>query len=266
MIVFFSLLLGYIINLPQFLYNFVKDLIHYIKIRGWRLWDKWGLNLYVAKFGGGKTISVARYALQKAMHYKELTILSNITLKGFPEHTKILPLRTVDDIINAPDCTLVIIDEIGTIFNSRDFAGKKALPKELFQYLCQCRHRKIQIIGTVQRWNFLDKQLRDIADKVIVCRSHFPHPFSRIVSNTVYDAIDYDMAYTNPMYPLHGMIANVYIQTDKLRACYDTKEMVNTVMTYKFDPPAEDGSTQRNYNPADKKQQRRAVNNVHRVM
>lgn len=142
----------------------------------------------------------------------------------------------MDDILNAPDNTIVLIDEIGTIFNSRDFMGNKenCLPKALFQHLCQCRHRFMMIMGTVQRWGFLDKQLRDITADVTICSTFAPHPFSRMVTNKCYDAAEYDLFYQSPLRPLAPLSTEVWIQTDFFRELYDTKEMVATMLTQTY--------------------------------
>jgi hypothetical protein len=135
------------------------------------------------------------------------------------------------DILEAPENTLVLIDEIGTIFNSRDFAAsKESVPKILFQHLCQCRKRRMMIYATTQRWNFLDKQLRDIAATVRVTRSHLGHPFTRICTVYRYDAMDYDKAFANPMMPLNAINASVYVQTDACRQRYDTAQLVENML------------------------------------
>ena len=85
------------------------------------------------------------WSLKLMNKYPQLHILTNINIKNFPDYTEIIPLNTAQDILNAPKNTLVLIDEIGTIFNSRDFSGGKcAVPKPLFQHLCQCRKRRMQ--------------------------------------------------------------------------------------------------------------------------
>ena len=96
-------------------------------------------------------MTIIAYKLCKK--YPQLHVLTNLKLKNFPEHTKIIELKTADDILNAPDNTLVLIDEIGTLFNSRDFtSGKNSVPKPVFQHLCQCRKRHMMILATVQRF------------------------------------------------------------------------------------------------------------------
>ena len=201
MITFLVVLIKRLIHLPEFIVWEVYDLILWIKNKGWTIFEGWGLHLYVGAFGAGKTSSMVKDAYSIAKRFPQVTVLTNFALYNFPEHTTILPLNTVNDILNAPDNTLVLIDEIGTIFNSRDFVGgQKSVPKILFQHICQCRKRHIQILATTQRWNFLDKQLRDITATVNVTKLHFKHPFSRMATVWTYDAVDYDLAYTNPMY------------------------------------------------------------------
>lgn len=205
------------------------DTVH--KNRSWLNFDGWGLHLYVGKFGAGKTCTMVHDAYALAKRYPKLTIVTNLQLSGFPAHTQILPLRSPQDILNAPVNTLVLIDEIGTIFNSRDFAAsKQSVPKILFQHLCQCRKRHMQIYATTQRWNFLDKQLRDITDTVRVTRSHLSHPFTRICTVYTYDAVEYDLSFSNPQYPLAAIDARVYCQTDADRNRYDTQQLIDNML------------------------------------
>lgn len=221
--------------MPHFLVCVGVDVFKWLKNRRWEMFEGWGLHIYLGAFGQGKTCSMVRDAYQLCCKYKGLTVLTNLKLCNFPKHTVIKQLTCARDILNAPDNTLVLIDEIGTIFNSRDFAkSKESVPKLLFQHICQCRHRHLMIYGTVQRWGFLDKQLRDISTDVTVCSAWFPHPFSRMITNRTYDAYEYDLFCANPLRPLLTLSAAVYIQTDKVRALYDTKEMVNTLLQMEY--------------------------------
>ena len=257
---------------PHFLFLIFKDLFSWIAHRGWTVFEEFGLHIYVAKFGQGKTCSMVRDAYNLCCRYKGLTVLTNISLSGFPEDTKIVPLKTAQDILNAPDNTIVLIDEIGTIFNSRDFNsagnGKRGgVPKPVFQMLCQCRHRHIVIYGTTQDWMFLDKQLRQISADVTVCSAWLHHPFSRMITNRVYDAREYTMFFDNPMLPLTEISVDCYVQTDKLRSLYDTKEMVATMLTMEYIDDKEILASQSDlvapsYVPTDKKEQNKLVSKL----
>ena len=267
--IFLSKIFQYLFRLPAILFYLVKDLIWYIQVQYWNIFDKWGLHIYVARFGGGKTSSMVQRAYGLACKYRQLTILTNLQLKNFPKHTNILPLRTIEDILNAPVNTLVLIDEIGTLFNSRDFKKGESLPKILFQYLCQCRHRHMMVFGTVQRWQFLDKQLRDITSTVLVCRTHFEHPFSRVTTVTSFDASDYELAYSNPLYKISPLGVTVRIQSDKIRSLYDTMQMVDTLLTMKYDSDEQILSNQGVFTgfdvPSEKREQRSLKKNISKI-
>ena len=226
--------------IPHTLVILIHDFYLYIKNRGWTIFEGWGLRIYVGRFGCGKTSSMVADAYKLAKKYPQLNILTNFKLVDFPTHTNILPLVSPRDILNAPVNTLVLIDEIGTIFNSRDFASsKESVPKILFQHLCQCRKRHLEIFATSQKWNFVDKQLRDIVATVRVCKVSFGHPFSRLATVHEYDSHDYDLAFSNPMFPLIPVRGYAYIQTDKVRNLYDTEELIENMLHSNYISDAE---------------------------
>lgn len=221
-----------LIRLPVFMFWHTIDKFHSRKEKWHLRFEGWGLHIFCGSFGSGKTSTAVYKAYRICKQYPQVMLLTNIKVSNFPSHTKIEYLTNVNQILNAPNNTLVLIDEIGTIFNSRDFiSGKgKAVPKILFQHLCQCRHRRMMIFGTCQRWNFLDKALRDITATVYSCRTQYRHPFSRLNYAYVYDAQEYDMAVNNPMIPLIPIGSFVFIQSDRVRNMYDTMEMVDGML------------------------------------
>lgn len=225
---------------PRFWYYFFKDLKKYIVYKKWRDFNYWGLHLFLGRFGGGKTISMVRRAYWACKTHKGVTVLTNLTLTGFPEDTNIVKLVNSDQIRDLPDKSIVLIDEIGTIFNSRDFASsKRSVPKPVYQVILQCRHRRIMLLGSVQRWNLLDKQLRDIADTVTECHSWFSDPFSRYTTCAEYDAQQYDKNFNNPLLPIRRIGYYGYVQTDELRGKYDTIEMVEGMLDAEYISDAE---------------------------
>jgi len=263
---------------PHFLYLFIKDVYAYFKNHENKRFQEWGLHIFVGKFGQGKTCSAVRYVYNMCCRYEEVTVLTNLKLTNFPKHTTIKPLKCIQDILDAPDNTVVLIDEIGTIFNARDFQnnsrkGKgsepEGMPKVLFQHICQVRHRHMVIIGTVQKWGFLEKQLREITADVTVCSAFPAHPFSRIITNYCYDRDEYDLFYQSPLRPLVPLAGEVWLQTDKIRGLYDTKEMVNTILKMDY---VSDEETDRNrafealglVAPMDRKTENTLRRNVHK--
>lgn len=235
-----SVLIQYLFKIPHVLFLLLKDLFYYIKFKRYRLFEGWGLHLFVGAFGAGKTCTMVYQAYLLAQRYPQLTILTNLKLFNFPLHTDIVQLHSAKDILEAPENTLVLIDEIGTIFNSRDFSSsKESVPKILFQHICQCRKRRLMIYATTQRWNFLDKQLRDITATVRVTRSHFSHPWTRVCTIWKYDAVDYDKAFSNPLVRPRPLNGSVYVQTDACRQRYDTAELIETMLQAEYIPDSE---------------------------
>lgn len=233
---------------PHALFLAAKDVHHYYKMHENKHFHLFGLHIYLGKFGQGKTCSMVRDAYLLAKQFEDVTILTNLNISNFPDDVQILKLRCIQDILDAPDNTIVLIDEIGTLFNSRDFQknqrkGKgtepEGLPKVLFQHICQVRHRNMVIFGTCQRWGFLEKQLREITKSVTVCSAFPDHPFSRMITNYCYDGEEYDMFYQSPMRPLEPLSVDVWVQTDFIRSLYDTKEMVSTMLTMDYVPDEE---------------------------
>lgn len=213
-------------QLPLFIYYHVYDWCTYLYYRKYYKFYGWGVHLFTGKFGQGKTSVLSRITYDYCCKYKQLHVLTNLELNNFPEWTKILPLKTSDDILNAPNNTIVVIDEIGSIFNSRDFSSGRSVPKPVYQHLVQCRKRNMMILGTVQRYNLLDKQIRDISATVTTCSSFPAHPFTRMITTLVYDVDEYEAYQSNSLYKPRVSSAKAYIQTDHDRSLYDTKALI----------------------------------------
>ena len=198
---FFIILLKRIILFPYYLPYAIYDRLNYRYYDKYLEYPEWGIHLFTGKFGQGKTSLMTITAYKACVKYPQLHVVTNVNLTNFPKHTKILPLRTADDILNAPDNSLVLIDEIGTLFNSRDFSsGKNSVPKPVFQLLCQCRKKHLKMLGTVQRFNLLDKQIRDVSATVTECTAAPKYPFTRILMGRTYDIDEYEAYAANKMY------------------------------------------------------------------
>lgn len=224
-------ILDYFVRLPALTAYVAYDKATALYFNWKQLFQGWGIHLYVGKFGAGKTSLMVTEAYKLCCKYPQLHIVTNIKLSGFPEYTKIYPLNSPQDILNAPKNTLVLIDEIGTIFNSRDFSGgRNSVPKSLYQHLCQCRKRRMMILATVQRFNLLDKQIRDITADVTACRTHFRHPFTRLMTGYKYDIEEYEMYSENHSYTPVCSSTVTHLQRNQYRKLYDTSELVTNML------------------------------------
>ena len=226
-----GIVLKFFLRFSQIILYYVYDKVLYNHYRKKYDFNGWGVHLFTGKFGAGKTSYMVAKAYDLAYKYPQLHILTNIKLQNFPEWTEVFPLNTAQDILNAPKNTLVLIDEIGTIFNSRDFSGGKcAVPKPLFQHLCQCRKRKMMIYGTVQRFNLLDKQIRDITADVTACHTHFAYPFVRWQTAYTFDIEEYEKYTENRTYNPKVSQTDLIVQTNQIRQLYDTSELVQNML------------------------------------
>lgn len=215
---------------PHWIFLTIKDFFFWVKGRGWEKFESFGLHLYVSHFGAGKTCSMVRDAYNICCRYPQVSLLTNVNVQNFPKHTKIIPFKDISDILNAPSNTLILLDEIGSIFNSRDYGSKKGgVPKNIFQRISQIRKVNVMILASTQHYRYLDIALRRICDTVTVCSAFFKHPFSRMITNRVYDAEEYDVFCDNPLFPLFPIEAFSYVQTDKLRSLYDTHQVIDSL-------------------------------------
>lgn len=195
------------------------DIWLYIKHRKWRLWDGFGLRIYVGMFGTGKSLSAVRYVRSQAMRY-HLNVISNIVLKDI-EYT---PLINYKQIIDAPPNTIILIDEVSTVFNARSW---KDFNVNLLFQLLQCRKNRKQLVCTAQRFAHVDKLLRDITAEVVVCRKNY-----RICRNYAYDGWDYEN--TPAQFAIAPLWRYCYVATNRLYAAYDTDEIIDNVKKTDF--------------------------------
>ena len=85
----------------------------------------------------------------------------------------------------------------------------------------------MMIYATVQRFNLLDKQIRDITADVTECSSSPAHPFTRILIGRRYDIEEYEAYSANRSYSPRMNGSFVYIQRNQYRQLYDTSQLVS---------------------------------------
>lgn len=221
---FFKNLIKIFLRLPKLFYFKIYDIYKYFKNKEWRLFNGYGLHIYIGMFGSGKTLSLVKKAKKLAKQYPYLTILTNIELIDFPYPERVFKLENYQQIIKSPPNTLIVIDEISTLFNSRKWAD---FPIPLLYQILQVRKNKKMIIATAQRFSHVDKLLRDVTTTVIDCNCLL----GRLTFNTTYDACDYEN--TN-LYLPKPLNFNVFVATNKLFNSYDTFEIVDNSSKDKF--------------------------------
>jgi ATP-dependent Clp protease ATP-binding subunit ClpX len=220
----------FIYNLPYLLrvwrWN-VKDLIH--AIRHPREVHLYGIWLYCGLYGQGKTMALTEYLTRMRRRYGDKIYIS--TNYGFSDED--FPLNDWRELLTEYDKPVIFgYDEIQNEFNSRDY---KNFPYELVKLLTQNRkgHGK-QIVGTAQRFGRVDKTIRELCTHVVECKRAW---FGRVTKTRKYDVEDYEM-YLNEIDVVKKRKVPYkrykFIQTDALRAAYDSFLMIESAKTKEY--------------------------------
>lgn len=231
-------------HLPKVVFHAFLDLRKYIIYKQWNDFSDYGrMDIYIASsdkpFGSGKTLNMVHDAISIYKQYDDVEvydfesecwvsqyvhIISNIDLFGVP-YVKLESTSQITDLVNLEDSDpnhhiyLVLIDELGRIFNNRDW--KNNLPSDLLGALMQQRKNKLLIKGTVQDFSLFDATLRKLSSVVYVCSKKW-----RFLQRSIYTATDIERSgYNLDMCRCRGNTCG--FATDKLYNSYNTNEVVS---------------------------------------
>lgn len=218
-----------IANLHRVGYYLAKDGVLQVKNQEWSKFGYYGIDMFVAMFGKGKTLSMTHRARRIYEQYgKKVRVFSNYHLEGIPY----IPLRNFQQLVDLGITeeekkyvgTVVLLDEVSTVLSHRNFSS---FPLEMLSMLCQQRKRRIYIMCSAQRFFMVDKIWRGITTHVIICNKVW-----RFVHNVFYDAWEYENATTDRVLkPLgHGW----WFCQDKDYAAYNTEEMITRTAAADF--------------------------------
>ena len=201
----FSVFIRTIILNPHLtLYYLPIDIFHYFKHRLFDQMETGKLICYTALFGGGKTLSCVHYvnrlydrynnkriydSSRKKWVVQKVHIISNVDINR--PYEKFYSLAQVvraaekfkefDDLHNTRTCTIVLGDEFSVQMNSRSF--KTNIDPLFLNTLLTCRHHHIMLVYNAQRFQHVDKLLRDVTTYVVECKKIW-----RVCIQKTYDA------------------------------------------------------------------------------
>lgn len=160
----------------------------------------YGIWFIVGQIGSGKTTYLARLA--RKWNKAQGIVYSNVPIRGCYQ-------LNVADLGNfAPvENSLVLIDESGIEFNSRNF---KSTSKALIDFMKLSRHYKCRVVFCSQTFTDSDKQIRELATRVLFLRPMILgelSAFQDVVSRVQIDAegqpsIQYEIKRFGGIYPL----------------------------------------------------------------
>lgn len=168
----------------------VKDLLQYIRYREWHVCRTGKLVCFVGLFGKGKTLSAVHHVMRLYKKYngkriydfgrkkfvtQYVQIVSNVELSvpyikftGLRQIVDIAEqIRKIDQEKNTSTVTLVLGDEFSVQLNSRSF--KDNIDPLFLNTLLTCRHHRISIYYTSQRFSHVDALLRQVTSYVVDC-------------------------------------------------------------------------------------------------
>lgn len=115
-----------------------------------------------AKKGQGKSTFLAKQAV---LHLRKgWKVYSTEPIPG----CTLIPVKDLCNIALEPG-SLLLIDEVGLIWHSRDF---KSMPKSTIEWWKLQRHRRIKAIVCSQTWD-IDKALRSLCDELWILKKQF---------------------------------------------------------------------------------------------
>lgn len=186
------------------------DFYEYVRYRQWNVLRTGKLIAYVGLFGKGKTLSAVHDVVQaynwfnnkpifdfRRMKWvrQRVFVLSNVDLaipfEPFTGLAQVVQLANTmpdyDDEHDTSTCILVLGDEFSVQLNSRSF--KSNIDPLFLNTLLTCRHHRISIFYTSQRFSHVDALLRQVTSYVITCNKQW-----RFMVHEQYDAYQLEKA------------------------------------------------------------------------
>lgn len=229
------------------------DVYYYIKYKRYNEFKGYGkIENYIASasqaFGCGKTLTMVNqvkhiynmyndkyvYDFDKEIFVKQhIRVISNVAFTDIPyiPFTGITQFARIEEYYKKPcypyeepfqpqDIVIFAVDEIGHVFNSRDF--KTNFSTETLTRMLQVRKNKVLWIGTSQRWGLVDKIIRETSSTVTTCKKWW-----RFVMLQEFDAWELENAQNTDM--LKPISTTVWFARDKDYNAYDTNQLVESL-------------------------------------
>lgn len=159
---------------------------------------------YTALFGGGKTLSCVHYVnhlydkynnkriydiQRKKWITQKVHIISNVDInrpfERFISLSQVVRVaekfKDIDEENDTRTCTIVLGDEFSVQMNSRSF--RTNIDPLFLNTLLTCRHHHIMLVYNAQRFQHVDKLLRDVTSYVVECKKVW-----RVCIQNTYDA------------------------------------------------------------------------------
>lgn len=221
------IILKIIFCLPYLVYKAIKD-------KKGRSLHVYGIEGYFGLPGKGKTMAMCHRLDDYRKKYGDnVLITTNFFYEG-----QDFPFTDWRQLLEPRDKPLIVAwDEIQNELNSRNF---KDFPMGLMSIITQVRKNcGVKILYTAQRWHFVDKNFRSLSSDCWECNT----VLGCFTFAKRYDPVDYDNLCGQSDYEKRRKIKPKtyvdFIQTDRLRNCYDSFKMLDSAKTKEYMDRAE---------------------------
>lgn len=180
----------------------------------------WGIYMFVAKPGNGKTISMTEHIERVKKEHPDIKVYSNFAIKG-----QTGTIKCWQDIVNAPDNSIIAIDEIHMIFGSINYQD---FPLEMLGEITQNRHCRKQFITSTQDYDLVNVNFKRVCNFIVLCKNFWG--LDRLFINYYFD---------RGIYESKAFAANknkaeflrMFVASDDTYRRYDTLEKINHMVS-----------------------------------
>lgn len=179
----------------------------------------WGIYMFVAKPGNGKTISMTEHIERVRKEHPYIKVFTNFNYKyqdGVISNWK--------DIVNAPDNSIIAIDEIHMIFGSISYSD---FPIEMLGEITQNRHSRKQFITSTQDYDLVNVNFKRVCNFIVLCKNFWG--LDRLFINYYFDRGIYESKNFAPDKRKAEFI-RTFVASDETYARYDTLEKIESMV------------------------------------
>lgn len=142
----------------------------------------WGIYIFVAKPGNGKTISITEHIVKVLKEHPQIKVYTNFNYVGQDG-----VIECWEDIVNAPDNCLICVDELHMLASS---GGYEKFPIELLGEITQNRHTRKQFVTSTQDYDLISVNFKRVCNYVVLCKNVWG--LDRLFQNHYFDRGAYE--------------------------------------------------------------------------
>lgn len=179
----------------------------------------WGIYMFVAKPGNGKTISMTEHIERVRKEHPNINVYTNFNYK----HQDGV-IKNWKDIVDAPDNSIIAIDEIHMIFGSINYGD---FPIEMLGEITQNRHSRKQFITSTQDYDLVNVNFKRVCNFIVLCKNFWG--LDRLFINYYFDRGIYESKNFAPDKRKAEFIRS-FVASDETYSRYDTLEKIESMI------------------------------------